>query len=74
MEEKIARLVFSGPRLPQSNAIFHVKKLARAIIECNEAFVQSKLVLSIDVLSHQSTQANLNECVRLSHHALYRAA
>lgn len=64
MEEKIARLVFSGPKAPQSNVLRHVKNLARAVIECNEAFVESKIILSAEILSGRSTLTDLNESVR----------
>ncbi|KAF4546017.1 uncharacterized protein LTHEOB_4669 [Lasiodiplodia theobromae] len=63
MEEKIARLVFSGPKAPQSNVMLHVKNLARAVIECNEAFVESKILLSAEILSGRSNLTDLNESI-----------
>lgn len=70
MEEKIARLVFSGPKAPQSNVLLHAKNLARAVIECNEAFVESKIPLSTEILSVKSSLTDLNECVRPSKHVM----
>lgn len=64
MEEKIARLFFSGPKLPKGNSLLHVKSLARAVIECNLAFVESKILLNTEILSVRSTLTDLNECVR----------
>lgn len=63
MEEKIARLFFSGPKLPKGNSLLHVKSLARAVIECNLAFVESKILLNTEILSVRSTLTDLNECI-----------
>jgi hypothetical protein len=71
MEGKIARLVFSGPKAPQSNALLHVKTLARAVIECNEAFVESKIVMSTEILSVRSGLTDLKESVRSGKHVMF---
>lgn len=45
MEGIIARLVFSGSKLPQGDVLTHVKNLAKAVVRCNEAFVAAKGIL-----------------------------
>lgn len=61
----IARFMFSGARLPQGNVLLHIKNLARAVVECNEAFVQSKLILSTKIHSATSTSSDVNEYVSI---------
>ncbi|CAN9398621.1 unnamed protein product [Alternaria alternata] len=64
MEEKIARLFFSGSKLPKGNSLLQIKSLARAVIDCNLAFVESKILLKTEIISVRSTLTDLNECVR----------
>lgn len=64
MEEKIARLLYSGSKLPEGNPLLHVKSLARAVIECNLAFLESKILLSAKIHSILSTLTDLKQCVR----------
>ncbi|CAI9637878.1 unnamed protein product [Alternaria burnsii] len=63
MEEKIARLLFSGPKLPKGNSLLQIKSLARAVIDCNLAFVESKILLKTEILSVRSTLTDLNQCI-----------
>jgi hypothetical protein len=63
MEEKIARLFFSGSKLPKGNSLLQIKSLARAVIDCNLAFVESKILLKTEIISVRSTLTDLNECI-----------
>lgn len=64
MEEKIARLVFSGSRLPKGDVLLHVKNLAKAVVECNQAFVESKVILGKRIDNVISTSTDVREHVR----------